>query len=346
MKHEEFARTIAQARIEPVYVIFGREDLLVSRSLEAIKQKILGPDRSGAAWSELEGDEVVTDPAKVFNLLRTRDLFSAMGRHLVVMYNAGRFAATHREALKSFRASAPAAGSLVLLVPGPEDRRGKPPSSLERIGLTVDCRPPFENEVRVLVHRIAGQFGKTLSPDAAAFLLETAGSSLGQLRQQIESLAMLLGDRSEITEEDIQQLVGTDFQRDVWSLLNALSGERGGQALRVLDRLFRQDAAEKIGPQVIGALNYELRQIARAKELLDAGEPPSRVKAELTGPTAVRQQRLRAARGSSWPELGLRIKALAEADLKCKTSALPPQAALEALVLRWAAPGRSPGGAP
>ena len=332
MKYDEFARRLAPAKIEPVYVIYGREDLLVSFALALIKKKLLGEEQGRANYTETNGDDA--DPAALFDLLRTRDLFGTGGRHLVVMYNAGRFATTHRRLIADFHRSGAAAGSLALLVPGPEQGGYRIPAHLGQIGLLVDCQSPRAGEAIALLRKIASGLGKRLSPAAARFLVDTGGHNLGQLRQHIHALADLIGDRQEITESDILQLVGGDFQREVWDLLNALGAGKPGEALLVIDRLFRQAKPEAVAPNVIGALNYEFRQLAQAKELLDAGEPPSRVRGAMTGPRAVRDQRLRAANRLTWGQLAQRTALLAEADIRCKTSALPPQTALETLLLR------------
>ena len=47
-----------------------------------------------------------------------------------------------------------------------------------------------------------------------------------------------------------------------------------------------------------------------------------------------REQRVRDAQALDWQALSRRIADMYAADIQCKTSALPPQAALELLVLR------------
>jgi len=335
MKAVEFSRTIAQAPVAPVYVVYGREDLLARHALEAIKQRVLGPARVGHAVTNLDGDDVLDTPSRVFDTLRTSDFFSPSGRHVVILHAAGKFLGKHRRLIERFAGGAGGPGVLVLRVPGPSEGAQSPPAYLARLGVLVDCRPPRASEVLALAQRIAGQFGKRLSSEAASLLVEAAGGALGPLRQQIESLAAFLGDEPEITREHVLHLVGTDFQRDVWDLLDALGRGAAHQALRVLERLFRQEAAQGIGPKVIGALNHEVREIARAKALVDSGESAASVEAAMSGPRAVRRQRVRLAHEVSWEALRTRVGALATADVMCKSSGLPPQAVLETFVLSW-----------
>jgi len=335
MKAIEFSRTIAQAPLAPVYVVYGREDLLARHALEAIKQRVLGPAREGHAVTNLDGDDVLDAPSRVFDLLQTSDFFSPSGRHVVIVHAAGKFVAKHRRLIERFAGRTGILGVLVLRVQGPQEGTQTPSAHLARLGVVVDCRPPRASEALALAQRIAGQFGKRLSSEAATLLVEAAGGALGSVRQQIESLAAFLGDEPEITEEHVLNLVGTDFQRNVWDLLDALGRGAAPQALRILERLFRQEAAQGIGPKVVGALNHEVREIARAKALMDSGEPPGRVEAMMSGPRAVRRQRVRLAREVSWEALRTRVGALATADVMCKSSGVPPQAVLETFVLSW-----------
>lgn len=331
MKYEAFARSAGEMAIAPVYVLYGGEDLMVTSALKLIKRKVLGDDLHQADYTEMEGDGA--DPAALFDLLRTQDLFGAGGRHLVVMYNAGKFANTHKKKLETFHKSGGAAGTLVLLVPG-SDRGWKVPKYLEKAGTVIDCQSPRAGDLVRMVRSMAQKQGKALGAGQAKLLIEMGGHDLGQLYQQVLSLAGLVGDRTRIEEADILSLLGSDVQRDVWDLLNAVTGKRPGEALRVLDRLFRQDRAEAVAPMVIGTLNYEFRQLAQAKERLDAGEPPPAVKKAMSGPMAVREQRLREASRLTWDTVAAQLSAMSATDIACKTSSLPPQSALELLVLK------------
>ena len=331
MKYEEFASRIAESPIEPVYVLFGREGLLVEYALRRIRRRVLGGDAEGGALTEFEGAEA--DAGAVFALLRTRDLFGAEGRHVVVVRNAAEFAQRHRGALERLRAAGAAGGSLVLLIPGPEQAAARIPEHLQRVGLVVDCRPPRADEAPALVQRIASGLGKRMDGDAVRALLEMAGHNLGVLRGHLEALANLVGERDRITAEDVAQLLTADCRREVWDLLDALAAGAPGRALSVLDRLLRQERSERVGPGLVGALAYELRQIARARELLDGGEEPGRVLQAMSGPRAVREERLRAASQITWERLACQMRLLAETDLAGKDAGMPQRVVLELALL-------------
>jgi DNA polymerase-3 subunit delta len=334
--YEDFLKRPDKAPIAPICVLYGNEDLLVQTVLKQIKRRVLGDEQVSTNLTEVEADEA--EPARLFDLLRTPSLFGPAGRHLVILYHAERFLPRYAALLERYRRSPSSAGSLVLLVA--EDEKDKKlreeiRGQVDKFDLVVDCRRPPEWKIPGLVQRMARRLLKSIDEDGARLLMELVGSDLGQLHQQLKNLAALIADRPRITEGDVVELVGTDFQREGWDLLNAIGEGKTGEALLILDRLLRQDKGDEEPPAIIiiALLAYELRQLVQAREMLDEGKADVAVLRGLRGPRAVRQRRLREVKGITQEQIARRARLLAAADVQCKTSALPPQVALERLVL-------------
>lgn len=336
MKYEEFMQKLDAAPIAPIYIFYGEEDRLAQNCLKHVKKKIIGDDPV-AGYTEFDGEEV--DVARLFDLLRTPQLFGEGGRNLVVIYQAQKFIGKKIKLLEKYADSPSKSGSLVLMI-DEWDYRKASNKKLLKLGIDVDCRRRQPHELPGLVRRMAVQAGKKLDPAAAKLLIEFVGNDLGQLRSQIENLAFMAGESESITEDDVMELVGSDFQRDIWDLVAAVGERKADRALLTLERLMRQGEAQAEAPGIIAALAYELRELAGARRRLDEGMPPGQVLNAMSGPRPVRERRLREAKNAGRAEIARRTKLLSRADLDSKTGAFPVRFALERMILGLCQSGR------
>jgi DNA polymerase-3 subunit delta len=333
----DFLRSVDKAPLAPLYVIYGNEDLLAQTALKQIKKRMLGDEPQPA--NIIEADEE-SEPARLFDTLRTPSLFGPAGHHLIVVSGGVQFIKKHEKLIERYLKHPSATGSMVLLVTGGERENEKHAKSLAaRFGLVIDCRTLPSYELPRYVTRMAGKVGKQIDTDAAHLLVGLVGSSLGQLQRQLQNLADLIKDRPRITEKDVAELVGTDFQRGVWDLMRMIGEKKTRETLIILDRLLRQEGDGE-SMAIIGLLGAELRQIAEAKEILATGGSESQAMNVLIGPRAIRERKFSDARRLPQAEIERRLHALAEADLKCKTSSLPVQAVLEMLLIDLCRPAQ------
>ena len=179
---------------------------------------------------------------------------------------------------------------------------------------------------------------KKLGRDAAMMLLELVGTSMGQLDQELEKLAVAIGPKAEIAGEDVLKLVGRSRAANVFHILDAVGDGKPQVAMTILHQLF----AEGEDPlAILGALTSNLRKLATVGRHAAMGQS--------LGPA------MDAAGVASWPQarqsaerqikhLGMRrlqeLPAwLIEINLGLKGgSPLPPRMQLERLLVKLARP--------
>src|SRR4051794_1964809 len=91
-----------------LYVLYGDEDFLKRRVLQALKDLVLGPDSDGFGLSTHAGDKA-TFPA-VYDELQTVPFFGA--RRLVIVEGADPFLVRHRATLEKVIGALPKTGVL------------------------------------------------------------------------------------------------------------------------------------------------------------------------------------------------------------------------------------------
>jgi DNA polymerase III subunit delta len=316
-------------RIHPLYVVHGDEDLLRRLVIQAIRQTVLGGDEGDFSFSVHAGDKATF--AAVVDELQTVPFLGE--RRLVVVENAEPFVTQYRAALEKLTGDLPSTGSLVLDV--------KSWTSTTRLAkmveqaATIECKaPPAFRIPHWCIQWAAARYGKQLAPSAADLLVDLIGLEMALLDQELLKLALYVGDRKRIEEEDVDKLVGRSRAENIWKMFDAIGASNPGEALTLLDRLLDQ-GEDPI--RMLAAFSMQLRRLAQAGRLAVLGHP-LQVALEEAGvhkfgmKTAEKQLRHlgrdRAVQLYDW---------LLEADQGVKGgSQLPPRTVLERLVIRLA----------
>jgi DNA polymerase-3 subunit delta len=187
---------------------------------------------------------------------------------------------------------------------------------------------------------------KTLEPAARELLLERSGDDLRGVQQEIEKLALFVGDRPSIRCEDVKSVVVDRGAAWIFDLTRALGERDGLAALAQLGRLISQGEHPL---RILATVGAEVRRLIAARQLLD-GEL---AKVWRRGITFAQFQQKIISSGTellgrsmfgdylsfqradrfSLGELSLFMRGVFEADIRLKSTAVDPRMVLEKLFL-------------
>jgi len=270
MSVEQFLDTVERGEIPPVVALGGAERVLVDEALANLRARVLttgvidfNHDRVSAR------DRTADDIVHLANMLPT-----LAPRRLVEVHDCETLEPT--PALERYLDQPPAETCLVLVF-GQIDVRRKLPKRLQKAALFGKFDHPKEREMPGLVRRRARRHKLEIDDEGAEVLALTVGADLGLLERAFEKLALVTDGRA-ITVAEIAEHVADTHVEDAFAFGRAiLIGDRP-EALRALAALERDRAAPI---QLLGLLAWQLRQAVRARDILDSGGNPERVRSEL-----------------------------------------------------------------
>jgi DNA polymerase-3 subunit delta len=191
-------------------------------------------------------------------------------RRLVIVENADPFVTTYRSQLENY-CDKPSKRSVLVLDIGSWKKNTRLAKRVDDMGLEIECSELSGARLTGWLTALASeQYGKQLTRDAAALIVELAGSGTGLLEQEIGKLASFVGDRDKIGVEDVRQLVGGWKAETTWTMLDAVRDGDTSIALNCLHKLMN---AGEAGPKLLGGINYTFRKIADATEASRQGKP-------------------------------------------------------------------------
>ena len=310
-----FAVLDSDKALPPVVAFGGAERVFVDDALTSLRARVLSGgladfnhDRGSAR--ERRGNDIVA-------MCKTLPVMAP--RRLVEIKDADTLNDTDVEVLAAYFEN-PSPETVLLLVFGEVDLRSKLPKLLDKSKAALLCRfdHPKERDMPSLVLRRAKKLGFKIDPNGADALAMTVGTDLTLLERALEKLSLAVDEGAVITAAAVSQHIADTHLEDAFAFVRAVAIANRQEAIRGAAQL---QAAREEPLRLIGLLAWQLRQVAQARALLDAGRDPSS-ELRLFGDRAAPV--LKAARTLSPERHARRLVQLAEADVALKSSRQPP----------------------
>jgi DNA polymerase-3 subunit delta len=252
-----------QPKPQRVYAIVGDEDFLKRRARERILADVLGDEDPEFAVSVYAGEKV--EFSTVRNDLETAPFLAPC--RVVIVEGADPFVTEYRSELEGYAAKPSSVGVLVLDVKTFPDNTKLAKALPDAAKIACKEVKPYQAyELKPwCVEWAKSAYKKKLTPDAAELLLELVGVSMGLLDQELGKLAVAVGEKPEITPEDVERMVGRSKAADVFRILDAIGDGKPGEALSILEELFTE-GEDPMG--ILGPLTAQLRKLAMIGRLI------------------------------------------------------------------------------
>ncbi|WP_166820286.1 DNA polymerase III subunit delta [Thalassoroseus pseudoceratinae] len=251
--------------VGPVVAAFGAERFLQHAVVKELITQILGEDADDEmGLTRFDGKDA--EFQTVSDELRTLSMFG--DRRIVIVDGADDFVTKHRSNLERYVGS-PAKKSVLVLVVKKWPKTTKLYKAVEKQGTNIGCEAPKESDLpRWLGSLCELRYEKKLPASSAMVLLELAGTNLSQLDMELAKLSNYVGDRAEISREDVTALVGGWRAETTWELIDDVLAGNADGALTSLDKLL---AAREAPLRILGGLTFKFRQFAIATEMSRQG---------------------------------------------------------------------------
>jgi DNA polymerase III subunit delta len=309
------------------FFFFGEEDFLRERAVDAVVDAHLDAATRDFNLDQLRGEDVGADA--LASMIATPPMMAEW--RVVVVREAQGLSQKAREVVER-AAEAPPPGLVLVVsavIPGGSRARfytmlQQRASSVEFASLDALDAPGWLIEHARVTHSLA------LAPEAARAVVTALGSELRLLASELDKLAAYVGERAEISIDDVRAVTGAIARFDRWGWFDLVAERRYADALVQLPHLLA--AGENGVGLIIGIASQLLRvglacaggSAALEREL----KPHQRWLARRVVPQARRW---------TLPEIDAALSELLRTDRLLKSASLTDRQAMEELILRLAA---------
>lgn len=182
----------------------------------------------------------------------------------------------------------------------------------------------------------------TIAPDARQMLIGRLGADRVMSRGEIEKLALYAQGQGQITEDDVEAVVGDAAELTIDRIVNAAASGEGPRAVTELQRAL---TAGESAQGIIFAIQRHFTRLHRIRASVDAGKSIEQVIGEMRPPIHYKQKDVLAAQCRAWraETLDAALSGIATTARTARMSSALEDLLTERLILtlsRLARPGR------
>lgn len=229
MTAEKIIGDLKKKAFKPVYWLEGEEDYFIDQVVNFAEHQLLPESEAGFNLTVMYGKD--TDWATVVNACRRYPMFAEF--QVVILKEAQEM--RQIEKLEAY-VDKPL-GSTVLVVAYKSkkvDGRTRLAKLLKEKGVLLTTKKLYDNELPDWTQNMVRSKGFTITNKALFLLIDHIGNDLSRLRNEIDKLALNLGERTSITEDDIERYIGVSKEFNVFELQQALGSRDMYKAIRII----------------------------------------------------------------------------------------------------------------
>jgi DNA polymerase-3 subunit delta len=245
----------------PAYLLYG-EELLVKKALKSILGIVTPDANQQHGYEAWDGS-----PENIIEAIRQLNTYALLGDSKVVaLLDTPLFSQGQQKKASKNRSdsSMPAIDSVsamlsnavtdgfpnrhyLIITTDSVDKRRRLFKTMEKSGLVVDCSVPLGDRqadkvaqdavVRNIMQELLSQSGKSMQPAAYAAVSEMTGFDLRTFRNNLNKLIDFVGERKQITVEDVTTVLERSRQDPIYMFTNALGDRNLGDTLFYMDSL-------------------------------------------------------------------------------------------------------------
>lgn len=284
--HSENPAALWEPEIQKVYLLSGEEDRLKDVAVAAITARVVSPD-----WRDFDLEVMEAGGVSAGAILAAAgQLPFGSNRRLVIVRGMEQWRDRNKQPevdrLADGLAHLSRLSCLVLVTAAENDeaRRKtavsiKLDNAVRKFGSLVACRALRGVGLTDWVRDRAWQEGKRIESDAAKLLVETVGSEMLALEQEVRKLVSFVGQRNAITARDVGIAVASTPEDVMFATVDAIARREPDHALSLLAELHRYDPKpQAVAGKLLALLSRQYRMLWQAKYLSARGVHPRDVR--------------------------------------------------------------------
>ena len=315
--------------LNPVTVLAGPEHLLISRSVDAIRNACVGEAILGLNADVFEGKGTRGDA--VVAAANTVPMMAE--RRFVLVRNADALDNDALAAIASYLDD-PNPATCLVLTATKLDGRSKLVRAAKKKDCFIEAKSIRGHGLRDFVRGESKRRGHAISQVAVESIVNAIGENLALLDDAIERLSLFAGPGQRIDETMVESCVSRVRGESIWALVDSISVKDQARAMHAASSLL----ADREPPlRLLAMVARQLRMIARMRQSLAQGLAPDEAARAAGAPPFKARDLTRAAQRFNAASLGHAFEVVSLADRSLKGSKRPPAVIFQQAVLELSA---------
>jgi len=229
MSAEKIINEWKKGSYKPIYWLEGDEPFFIDQVVNYAEHHILSESEAAFNLTIFYGKDA--DWAAVVNACMRYPMFA--GRQVVLLKEAQQM--RDIEKLEGYVDNPLASTIFVISYKEKKvDGRSKLAKLLKQKAEMLSTKKMYDSQLPEWANQMVQQHGLAISQKALFLLVDHIGNDLSRIQNEIEKLAVNLGARKNITENDIENYIGVSKEFNVFELQDAIAKKELSKAIRII----------------------------------------------------------------------------------------------------------------
>ena len=310
-----------------LYLFFGEERYLVKLNLERMRRALMEPD------DEMMNLDMQTSPTDLDQIRTSIETLPFMAeKRLVILQDTKVFSSKPPAALEGMDrvvADIPEE-TTVIFVETDVDKRSRMYKAVQKYGQAEEFDRLEEGALSSWIRQEFKHRGIRIGSGEIAWFLSLTGVDMAHIEGEIHKLASYVGERKEVTREDMNAIITPSIETTIFKLVDALADGHPADAYRIYKDLLQQGEAVY---RILYMIMRQFRLLYRTS--VSEQRDPYSLSKELGVPSFAAQNYQRQAARFGQERLKQILYKLLETDEAYKTGALSEQEAADLIILKY-----------
>lgn len=229
MSAEKIIGDWKKKKFKPVYWLEGEEDYFIDTVVHYAEHEILTEAEAGFNLMIFYGKDASW--IDVVNACKRYPMFSE--RQVVILKEAQQM----RDIDKLEPYIEHPLSSTIFVVSYKEkkvDGRSKLAKTLKEKGEMLTTKKMYDNQLPDWTNDLIQSKGRSISQKALMLLVDHIGNDLSRINNEVEKVLVNLGERNNITEDDIEKYVGVSKEYNPFELQSAMAAKDLARAMKII----------------------------------------------------------------------------------------------------------------
>lgn len=343
MSYESLLNDIKKVDLKKVYLCYGNEEYLKDWIIKELKKNFVDPAFETLNYVHYDGKDIGVED--IINASETLPFMS--DKKIVIIEDSPLLSsgkggsADEEERLNDYFSNLNDSTCLIFIVKGDKiDKRKKLVKGIKKNGAIIELNKISSKELNSWVEKIFKKNKKKISRNNVYYFIQSTGyldsnseKNLYDLENEITKLSSYVGNREEITKDDIDKNLAKTLQNNIFNLLDAIGKKKTDIALTLLNEMILDnEPIQKITYMII----RQFRLLFMAKLYWEKGYGPKDITKKLGVHPYATQKVMEQGKHFSSSELEKIIKKCLDIDSSVKTGKIDNKLAIENLIVEVA----------
>ena len=317
---------ISNGQFQNLYLLYGEEDYL---KLQYKNKLLTALVNDGDNMNFTKYQDAGINVNQVIDQAETMPFFA---EHRVILIENSGFGKKMPEELGDYISTIPDFTIFIFVEPT-ADKRGKLYKAAKSAGRDIEINMPNESDLAKWVGGKLKDAGKQMKKEAWSQFLIMTHDSMDNMARELEKLITYVGDRPQITLEDVNAICIARVETKIFDMINAISGKDLPKTMELYQDML---SAKEPPMRILYMIVRQFRQMAVIKELSDFGENVSSIARKVGSPDFAVKRTMQLARNFSSKEIKSLLNDAADYEQQVKTGRLDENLAVELIIMKYA----------